>query len=356
MAVQFTIWDYWGELILLTFGTIAVFLVTAVPLMRFLARKTGNTGIALLPVLLIVPLMAALFAYALPVGERTECLYPEERAYTHTTAGTITEVRPAEHIPLYYENGEFLGGVYVTIGGTEYYSMAHPLLTGGTSLHFTYCPEDDLIVAFSPIGAHEVAALQTPFVMPEATPEEPVPEKAIPVLQEIIGTILSCTGFLSLLAIIGFADWFKLRATIFLLKRDRLQRGEVVPNPAVLLAASVLLVPFAMIVSGSVLTGSDSDMLVFLALAAPLMLGFLWLRAAHVRLEGRIIRIRRFGRERTVPLSTLRAVEWTSIYSPLDQRCLVLYFDHGTLHLDQESHCGLEDLHRRLSALLNITH
>lgn len=57
MAVQFTIWDYWGELLLLTLGVIAVFLLTAIPLMRLLVRKTKNIGIAFLPLLLIVPLM-----------------------------------------------------------------------------------------------------------------------------------------------------------------------------------------------------------------------------------------------------------------------------------------------------------
>ena len=138
MTVQFSVWDYWGELMVLTFGSFALILLVGLPLVYRLARKTTNPAIALMPLAVLLPLFVLFTSPLISVGERTECLYPRENAYTHTTAGTITAVRPADHIPLYYYDGEFRGGVLVTMDGVEYYSMAHPLLTVGTSLHFTY--------------------------------------------------------------------------------------------------------------------------------------------------------------------------------------------------------------------------
>lgn len=349
MAVSFTIWDYWGELLLLTFGSPALFLVTAVPLMRFLVRRTKNVGIAMLPVLLILPMMAAAFTYLVPIGEQSGCLYPEENAYTHTTAGTITALRPADHIPLYHYDGEFRGGVYLTIEGTEYYSMAHPMLTVGTSLHFTYCPEDDLIVAFSPIEPGEIAALQAPFVMPEPVPEEPVPK-----LQGLIGAICTCAGFLGFALLVWQHDRLTLWATARLLAKDREQRGAVIPNPSA--TAAVALLPICLAILGGALSSNSRRPLFILLLGAPMMLFYPRLTACHVRLEGRNIRIRRFGRERLVPLSSLQAVYWSEYKRSFSQRKLVLAFDSWTLELEQDSHLGLSDLHRRLSALLHITH
>lgn len=349
MAVSFTIWDYWGELLLLTFGAMAVFLVTAVPLMIFLQRRTQNVGIALLPVLLIVPLMTAAFTYLVPVGEQSGCLYPEERAYTHTTAGTITAVRPADHIPLYHYDGEFRGGVYLTIDGTEYYSMAHPMLTVGTSLHFTYCPEDDLIMAFSPIEAGDSAALQAPFVMPDPVPEEPVPKA-----QVILGTICTWAGFLWLGLLVWFQERLTLSYTISLMERDLHQRGEVIPNPTAI-ATTMGLLPVCLASLGGAIA-SNAWGILFILIPGTLIPLFLHrFSASHVRLEGRNIRIRRFGRERTVPLSSLRSIYWSHHKRSFSNRQLVLVFDGWVLHLGQDTHLGLNDLHRRLSALLQIT-
>ena len=42
MAVSFTVWDYWGTMLLLTLGAMALFLLTAIPLMRLIQRKTKS--------------------------------------------------------------------------------------------------------------------------------------------------------------------------------------------------------------------------------------------------------------------------------------------------------------------------
>ena len=76
MAVQFTPWDYFGSMLLLIVAPFVLFLLIGIPFQRYLFRKTKNTGISLLPMLLIVPLMMVLFRYVLPAGERTGCLYP----------------------------------------------------------------------------------------------------------------------------------------------------------------------------------------------------------------------------------------------------------------------------------------
>ena len=350
MAVTFTAWDYMGELVLLVFGAFALVLLLGLPLVFLLARKAKNPAIGLLSMAVLLPLYILLAAYAIPVGERTDCLYPKENAYTHTTAGTITDVRPADHIPLYFYDGEFRGGVYVTMDGIEYYSMAHPLLTEGTSLHFTYCPEEDLIMAFSPIAETEVASLQTPFVMPEPLLPEPVPK-----LQGIIGTVCTCAGFLGFALLVWQEDRLTLWATTQLLAKDREQHGAVIPNPSATSAAAVVLLPFCLVVLGRVLSSNSRGPLFVLLLGAPMMLFFPRLSAAHIRLEGRIIRIRRFGWERTIPLSTLRAVYWGKYNRSISQQKLVLVFEGWTLELEQDTHLGLHDLHRRLSALLQIT-
>lgn len=355
MAVTFTAWDYMGELVLLAFGALALVLLVGLPLVFLLARKTKNPAIGLLPMVVLLPLYVLLASHVIPAGERTGCLYPRENAYTHTTAGTITDVRPADHIPLYYHDGEFRGGVYVTMDGTEYYSMAHPLLTAGTSLHFTYCPEEDLIMAFSPIEGTEVASLQTPFVMPEPLPPEPVPQ-----LQVRIGTILTWIGFGGIALLVFFQNRLSLHYAVDLLERDSHQRGEVIPNPAASTTAIVLL-PVCVAALGGAIASNAWGLLFPLALAVPAMLLLPRLTAWHVRLEGRNIRIRRFGREQTVPLSTLRSVYWRQVkWDPFkrsfSQRKLILVFDSWTLELDQDSHLGLNDLHRRLSALLKISH
>ena len=93
MAVSFTVWDYFGGMLLFGFGPFLLFLLIAIPLMRFLLRRTKNTGIALLPLLLILPVMWGLFTYVVPAGERTGCLYPEEnllRSFAkHNFAGLV---------------------------------------------------------------------------------------------------------------------------------------------------------------------------------------------------------------------------------------------------------------------------
>lgn len=350
MTVQFSAWDYFGPMLLGMLIPAGLFLLTAIPLQRFLVRQTKSIGISLLPLLLIVPLLAAGFRYLVPAGERTECLYPRENAYTHTTAGTITAVRPADHIPLYYYDGEFRGGVLVTMDGVEYYSMAHPLLTVGTSLHFTYCPEEDLIMAFSPIAAEDVSALQKPFVMPAPVPEEPVPE-----LQVIIGTVLVWIGLGGLALAVFFSERLTLSYTISLMERDLHQRGEVIPNPSAAAVNAVGLVPVCFAALGGAIARNAWGILFILLLGTPMGLFYSRFAAAHVRLEGRNIRIRRFGRERTVPVSTLRAAYWSQHKKSFTNRKLVLVFDGWTLDLDQDSHLGLADLHRRLSAILHIT-
>ena len=350
MTIQFSAWDYFGPMLLGMLIPAGLFLLTAIPLQRFLVRQTKSIGISLLPLLLIVPLLAAGFRYLVPAGERTECLYPRENAYTHTTAGTITAVRPADHIPLYYYDGEFRGGVLVTMDGVEYYSMAHPLLTVGTSLHFTYCPEEDLIMAFSPIAAEDVSALQKPFVMPAPVPEGPVPE-----LQVIIGTVLVWIGLGGLALAVFFSERLTLSYTISLMERDLHQRGEVIPNPSAAAVNAVGLVPVCFAALGGAIASNAWGILFILLLGTPMGLFYSRFSAAHVRLEGRNIRIRRFGRERTVPISTLRAAYWSQHKKSFTNRKLVLVFDGWTLDLDQDSHLGLADLHRRLSAILHIT-
>lgn len=350
MTVTFTAWDYLGELVILIFGAFALLLLIGLPLVFHLARKAKNPAIGLLPMSVLLSLYILLAAYAIPVGERTGCLYPKENAYTHTTAGTITSVRPADHIPLYFYDGEFRGGVYVTMNGVEYYAMTHPLLAEGASLHFTYCPEEDLIMAFSPIEAGEVAALQTPFIQPEPVPPEPVPK-----LQGVIGTTCTCAGFLGFVLLVWQEDRLTLWATTQLLAKDREQRGAVIPNPSATSAAAVILLPICLVLLGRVLSSNSRGLLFVLLLGAPMMLFFPWLSAAHIQLEGRIIRIRRFGWERTIPLSTLRAVYWSKYNRSISQRKLVLVFEGWTLELEQDTHLGLNDLHRRLSVLLQIT-
>ena len=49
MTVQFSVWDYWGELLLLGFGSFALILLVGLPLVYRLARKTTNPAIALMP-------------------------------------------------------------------------------------------------------------------------------------------------------------------------------------------------------------------------------------------------------------------------------------------------------------------
>lgn len=350
MAVSFTVWNYWGGMLLLTLGPILLFLLISIPLMRFLLRRTKSAGIALLPLLLIVPVLWALFGYVLPAGERTGCLYPPEKAYTHTTAGTVTSIQPADHIPLFYYDGAFQGGVHLTMDGTEYYSLAHPLLTEGTSLHFTYCPEENLVMAFSPIDSGEVAALQAPFVRPE-----PVPQAQVPQLQSAIGTVCTWVGFLWFGFLALFSNRFALSSTISLIERDSLQRGEVIPDPENRAVSATVLVPFSLIVLGGALSSSAWGLLIPLALGVSLMLLLPRFTACHIRLEGRNIRIRRFAREKTVPLSSLRAVYWSQNNGSFSQRQLVLVFDGWVLHLAQDTHIGLADLHRRLTALLSIT-
>ena len=349
MTVQFSAWDYFGPMLLGMLVPAGLFLLTVIPLQRFLVRKTKSVGISLLPMLLIIPLLAAGFRYLVPAGERTECLYPRENAYTHTTAGTITAVRPADHIPLYYYDGEFRGGVLVTMDGVEYYSMAHPLLTQGTSLHFTYCPEEDLIMAFSPIEAEEVPALQKPFVMPAPLPEEPVPE-----LQGIIGTVLAWIGIGGFALLVFFSERLTLSYTISLMERDLHQRGEVIPNPSAAVNA-VGLVPVCLVALGGAIASNAWGILFILLFGMPMGLFYPRFAAARVRLEGRNIRICRFGRERTVPISTLCAAYWSQHKRSFTNRKLVLVFDGWTLDLDQDTHLGLADLHRRLSAILHIT-
>lgn len=289
-----------------------------------------------------------MFTYALPVGERTACLYPEENAYTHTTAGTITAVRDAGHIPLYHHDGEFRGGILVTIDGVAYYSMSHPELREGASLHFTYCPEENLIMAFSPIEADEVSALQKPFVMPDPVPEEPVPP-----IQGAAGTLLTCMGWLGLIAYIFLIDKLAPQITAFLLKRDRAQRYEAVPNYAGIALMLLPLLPMAMIILGSVVTNGLIPALFILILGGGMMVLMSLLGRTWLRIEGRTIHFRRFCRTHTIPLSSLRAVSWGRSHKQLKQRCLILQFDDGTLRLNQEECLGLEDLHRRLSVYLS---
>ena len=350
MAVSFTVWDYWGTMLLLTLGAMALFLLTAIPLMRLIQRKTKSTGLSFLPILLILPLMWGLFTYVLPAGERTECLYPEESAYTHTTAGTVTEIRPAGHIPLYYYDGQFRGGVYVTMDGVEYYSMAHPLLTEGVSLHFTYCPEDDLLMAFSPIDEALVPGLQAPFVLPQPVPEQPVPR-----FQQIIGTLCTLAGFLGVALVVWSSDRLTLSWTIDLMERDLHQRGEVIPNPAAPAIVAMGLLPVCLAALGGMLSSNDWGGLPLLLPGATMMLCFPRFTACQIRLEGRNIRIRRFFRERTYPLSSLRAVHWDKARRTFSDRQLVLVFDTQVLHLNQDLHLGLADLHRRLTTLLQLT-
>lgn len=349
MAVSFTTLDYFGPLLLWILAPMGLYLCITIFLQRLLLRKTKRIGISLLPMLLIVPLMGALFHFLLPAGERTGCLYPVENAYTHTTAGTITAVRPADHIPLYHYDGEFRGGVYVTMDGVEYYSMAHPMLTAGTSLHFTYCPADDLIMAFSPIAEAEVPALQTDFVMAEPEPEPPVPQ-----LQVRIGTALTCIGFGAAALLIFFRERLTLACTISLMERDLHQRGEVIPNPTATAAAAMGLLPVCLAALGGAIASDTWEVLFLLALAVPMLLLHRF-SSSHVRMEGRILRIRRFGRERTIPLSTLRAAYWSRNRRAFTDRQLVLVFDSQVLYLNQDTHLGLADLHRRLNAILHIT-
>ena len=350
MTVQFSVWDYWGELEVLIFSSFALILLVGIPLVHWLSRKTKNPAIRLLPMAVLMALFAFLTSRIIPVGERTECLYPREKAYTHTTAGTITAVRPADHIPLYYYDGEFRGGVLVTMDGVEYYSMAHPLLTAGTSLHFTYCPEEDLIMAFSPIAAEEVPALQKPFVAPAPIPEEPVPA-----LQGTIGTVLAWIGIGGFALLIFFSERLTLSYTVSMMERDLHQRGEVIPNPSSTAVNAVGLVPVGLAALGGAISSNARGILFILLLGMPMALFYSRFAAAHVRLEGRNIRIRRFGRERAVPISTLRAVYWSQHERSFTKRKLVLVFDSWSLYLDQDSHLGLADLHRRLRAILHIT-
>ena len=351
MIVQFSVWDYWGPMFLLIFVPFLLFVAVSAPLMRFLVKKTKRVAIALLPLVLLIPLGWAMFTYVVPAGARTECLYPRERAYTHTTAGTITAVRPADHIPLYFYEGTFRGGVLVTMDGVEYYSMAHPLLTVGSSLHFTYCPEEDLIMAFSPIGAEEVPGLQKPFVAPEPVPAEPIPRA-----QSILATVLIWAGFLGFALLLKITEWNLPRITLRQLSRDREHRFDVVPDPTVTVVTAVFCLPLILMALGAILSGSDWKLLGILVPGSVAAVCSPRFCAAHVRLEGRNIRIRRFFRERTIPLSNLRAIYWDRKQKGISPRRLFLVFDGWSLALDQISHLGLEDLHRRLSAVLHITH
>ena len=205
-------------------------------------------------------------------------------------------------------------------------------------------------MAFSPIAAEEVSSLQKPFVMPAPLPEEPVPA-----LQGIIGTVLAWIGMGGFALLVFFSERLTLSYTISLMERDLHQRGEVIPNPSAAAVSAAILTPVCLIALGSAISNNDRGILFILLLVTPMGLFYPRFAAARVRLEGRNIRIRRFGRERTVPISTLRAAYWSQHKRSFTNRKLVLVFDSRTLDLDQDTHLGLADLHRRLSAILHIT-
>lgn len=346
MTAAFTAANYLAPGLALCLGSLAGSLLLLWPLSRWIAKRTQNPFAGLVPIILVFAVvMTGFFRHVIPALEPTECLYPPERAYTHTTAGTVTAVQPTEHLPLFWFDGEFRSGVYVTIDGVDYFSIAHPALQEDVSLHFTYCPDENLLMAFSAIDAAQVPGLQTPFVMPESVPEEPVPP-----VQGAIGTVLTGLGWLGLLAYIFLTDKLDLRITAFLLKRDRQQRFEVVPNHVGIGLMLLPLLPMTMLILGAVLSSHAYSALLILFLGGCGMVVWSLLGRTWLRIEGRVIRIRHFGRDHTRPLSELRAVFWGRSNRPLGQRCLVLEFDDGKLRLNQEECCGLEDLHRRLSA------
>lgn len=346
MAVSFTAANYLAPAFAVCLGSLFGSLLLLWPLSRWIAKRTRNPFVGLVPVLLVFAVvMTALFRHVVPALERTECLYPPERAYTHATAGTVTAVHDAEHLPLFWFDGELRSGVHVVIDGADYFSIAHPTLQKGVSLQFTYCPDEDLLMAFSPIDPSQVPGLRTPFVMPEPVPEEPVPP-----VQGAFGTALTCLGWLGLLAYIFLTDKLALHITGYLLRQDRRQRFEVVPNYPGIGLKLLPLLPMTMLILGAVLSSRAYSALLILFLGGGGMVGWSLLSRTWLRIEGRVIRIRHFGREYTRPLSELRAVFWVRSQGQLGQRCLVLEFGDGKLRLNQEECCGLEDLHRRLSA------
>lgn len=350
MTVQFTIWDYWQTLLLGILGPLAVYLLISLLLMRFLRKKHALRWFAILSLPVFLVWLLTSVHYLIPAMERTECLYPPERAYTHTTAGTVTNLRPADHIPLYYYDGEFRGGLLVTIDGTAYYSIDHPLLAEGTSLHFTYCPDQNLLMAFSPIETGEVAALQAPFVMPQPAEPEPIPAR-----QLLAGEILNGVGLAGFALLVLLQNPIHHRLAIWLQDRDRRHRGPVRPNYTALVRLGASLFFMGLVISGGCLQNPEPALLLLFGISALGMLFYTWLRCRTVVwLEGRTLWLRQYRKEYAYHLSDLRAVYWTGSALRKEPRTLCITIGGTTIKLNQEEKWGLEELHRKLSQILEL--
>lgn len=351
MTVSYTASDYLFPFYLFLFVLVcglAVFLVLTRAVRRWKKPAIGLFALAMLIVGYVLLARAVI-----PALEHSGCLLTEGQDYTHTTAGTVTAVTPADHPALFPADGALRGGVYLTIDGAEYYVIDHPGLGAGMSLAFTYCPEGNLILSWREISRQEVSALQQPFVPPEAQPEEPVPE-----FQRKLGTVLSSVGFCCFAAIVVLESMFRHRVDAWLLAQDAKQRREVVPNPWGLWFTVLTLGAFSMIVVGHILRDRFYQALVILIPSVAGMLGVtLYRQHTRVQLQGQTLVVRRGRRTSRYPLSEIQSVRLETINRwetglnrrPLS-RCLVIRFHSGgELTLHQEDHLGLGDLHRRLT-------
>lgn len=354
MGAAYTIADYMGLFLVYTLGSVLVAGVFCVFLIRKLAKKRKQFWLIFTPLVGYIVFLYLLSLHAVPVLEQTGDLLVPSEYEMKTTAGEIDRVISAEHVPLYYANGEICGADYVVIGDASYYVISDGLLAEGQLIELQYAQfENNVILSWQEASADRVA---TVLAEQQHTPqvEMETPQKDIPQETQTIAQVLRVAGFVGFLAWVAVTNLLVHKITNHLFAKDSAFHGGIVPNRIAIAFTLIPLMLFSVIIVGISMGSGEYHILLILAIGGGAMAALMLAdQFTELKIDGQSIWINRLWKKKRYCTEQIHSVAWKSCRGMIGKQLLIVFDDGKSYWFDMDHYMGVQNTYNELKKYLD---
>lgn len=355
MGATYTIADYMGPFLVCTLGSMLVMGVLCVFLGRKLTKKLQQGWVAFVLLIGYVFFFYLLSLFAVPVLEQTGDLLIPSEYEMKTTAGEIDSVTPAEHVPLYYINGEIRGADHIVIGETSYYVISDGLLTEGMLVELQYAQfENNVVLSWQEASADRVAIVLQEQLNATTIVKTEVPPKEISQEIQKISYILFILGFVGFLALVVATNLFHHRIINYLFAKDGAVYGQIIPNRIATVFTIIPLVFLSMIIVGlSIGHGEYHGLLVLMIGGGVVVTIMLVEQFTYLKIDGQCILINKLWKEKQYCTADVCSVIWKSYRGMIGKQLVITFNDGKSYWFNMDHYMGVQNTYTELKKYLD---
>lgn len=331
---------------LLLAPSLAIFLIVK------LVRKNRKANIGYLPVIVMIPVLILLVLWGGPVLTQVGDLMLPGESVIRTTAGEIDSIEPGPKGSWHYLDGKFVTGQMLSIEDQRYYVISENQLEEGMVISLTYSHSENgnVILSWQKTTVEEAARIraESAAFQPELSEKK---QREVTTGQRQLGLWLSRIGMTGAFVFVGLTVLFREKIIFKILINDAQVRGGIrfsFPNilPVLLPMGCILLLWI-----GSGISSGESHAWFMTLLAVCLLAGIIGTECStSLILDGQVIIIRRYRKERQYHLSDVRTVFWRKHRGFIGKSMVLVMHDGTSYWFNMDTFVGVQNMYHILSA------